>query len=128
MRAHAAPEIEVFYDGGCPLCRREVALLRRLDRRGRVRFVDIDAPGFEAAAIDAPGDLMARIHARGPDGAWVTGVEVFRQIYALLGFGPLVALTRLPGLSPLLDALYAIFARNRVRWLGRCSAGACAVA
>ena len=31
-------DVEVFYDGDCPLCTREIRLLRRLDRRGRIRF------------------------------------------------------------------------------------------
>jgi predicted DCC family thiol-disulfide oxidoreductase YuxK len=121
-------QIEVFYDGGCPVCLREVRVLRRLDRRGRVRFTDIDAPGFQAPrpgpALD---DLMARIHARVSDGTWVEGVEVFRRLYAAVGFGPLVTVSRWPGVSHLLDRAYAVFARNRVRWFGRCTASTCTV-
>ena len=103
-------------------------MLRRLDRRARILFTDIDAPGF-AAPQTGPGlaDLMARIHARLPDGSWIQGVEVFRRLYAEVGFGPLVAVTRWPGVSHLLDLAYGIFARNRVRWFGRCTAGTCAV-
>ena len=118
--------IEVFYDGGCPVCRREVRVLRRLDRRGRIRFTDIDAPGFQAPS---PGpdldELMARIHARLADGTWIQGVEVFRRLYAAVGFGGLVTLSRWPGISHLLDRAYAVFARNRVRWFGRCTANTC---
>ena len=29
--------IEVFHDGDCPLCNREVAMLRRLDKAGKDR-------------------------------------------------------------------------------------------
>lgn len=62
-------DIEVFYDGDCPLCGREIAMLRRLDRRQRIRFVDIAAPGFDASAMGASREaLMARIHGRLPDG------------------------------------------------------------
>ena len=126
MSQSVAGEIEVYYDGGCPVCLREVRVLRRLDRRGRIRFTDIDAPGFQAPqpgpALD---DLMARIHARASDGTWVHGVEVFRRLYAAVGFGPLVAASRLPGLSHLLDWSYAIFAKNRTRWFGRCTANTC---
>lgn len=126
MSHAAATAIEVFYDGGCPVCLREVTVLRRLDRRDRIRFTDIDAPGFRTPdpgpAFD---DLMARIHARLPDGSWVQGVEVFRRLYAAVGFGPLVSMSRWPGISHVLDRAYAVFARNRVRWFGRCSADAC---
>ena len=41
--------VEAFYDGDCPLCVREVNLLRRLDRkRQRIRWTDIAAPDFDA--------------------------------------------------------------------------------
>ena len=35
-------EIEVFYDGACPLCRREIEMLRRWNKKDRLRFTDID--------------------------------------------------------------------------------------
>lgn len=128
MSETATNAIEVFYDGGCPVCLREVRVLRRLDRRGLILFTNIDGPGFEAPQSGpASGDLMARIHARLQDGSWVQGVEVFRRLYAAVGFGPLVAVSRWPGISHLLDRAYAVFARNRVRWFGRCSGDACAV-
>ena len=34
-------DIEVFHDGGCPLCNREIEMLRRLDTKGRIKFTDI---------------------------------------------------------------------------------------
>lgn len=127
MSEPSASVIEVFYDGGCPVCLREVRVLRRLDRRGRIRFTDIDTPGFQPPPSGpAWENLMARIHARGPDGSWIDGVEVFRRLYAAVGFGPLVAVSRWPGISRLLDWGYAIFARNRTRWFGRCTANTCA--
>lgn len=120
---------EVFYDGECPLCRREIDMLRRLDRRSRVRFTDITSAGFDAGMIGRTADeLMARIHGRTNDGALVEGVEVFRQLYSAVGFGPLVALTRLPPVSWLLELAYRWFAKNRLRLTGRCTNDACSVA
>jgi predicted DCC family thiol-disulfide oxidoreductase YuxK len=126
MSESSGSDIEVFYDGGCPLCLREVRVLRRLDRRGKIRFTDIDAPGFQPPE-GGPGfdDLMARIYARCSDGTWIHGVEVFRRLYTAVGFGVLVAPTRLPGIAPLLDLGYRWFAKNRLRLTGRCAAGAC---
>ena len=120
-------EIEVFHDGACPLCRREIALLRKLDRRGRIRFTDIAASDFDAAATGRSLDeLLAEIHGRLPDGRWVTGVEVFRRLYAAVGCGWLVRPTRWPGVRHALDWAYRRFARNRLKWTGRCTAdGAC---
>jgi len=119
-------DIEVFHDGACPMCAREIAMLRRLDRQRRIRFVDIAAPGFDATALGTTqGALMSRIHGRLPDGTLLDGVEVFRRLYAAVGFGPAVALTRLPGVSQALDVAYDWFAKRRLRLGGRCEAGTC---
>ena len=118
--------VEVFYDGDCPLCLREIKLLRRLDRKKRIRFTDIAAPDFDAAALGTThDDLMARIHGRLPDGRWIEGIEVFRQLWSAVGFGWLVWPTRCPGISHGLDFAYRVFARNRLRWTGRCDDGVC---
>jgi predicted DCC family thiol-disulfide oxidoreductase YuxK len=121
-----AYDIEVFYDGGCPLCLREITMLRSWDHRHRIRFTDIDAPTFHAEAVGKSyEELMAQMHGRLPDGTWVQGVEVFRRLYAAVGFARLVALTRLPLISHVLDLGYTVFARNRLRLTGRCTKQSC---
>ena len=127
------PEITVLFDGECPLCAREVSLLRRLDRgRGRIGFEDIAAPDFAAGRYGRDhAELMARIHGVLPDGRLVEGVEVFRRAYAAVGLGLALAWTGWPGLRPLADAGYRWFARNRLRLTGRgahdCDGGRCAL-
>ena len=119
-------DIELYYDGACPICRREVRALRRLDRRSRLSFVDIAAEGFDAGSVGlVQRELEDRIHGRLPDGTVVEGVEVFRRAYAAIGLAPLVAVTRLPGVARLLDLAYRWFAKNRYRLTGRCADGAC---
>lgn len=124
--------VEVFYDGECPLCTREIDMLRKRDRAMRIVFTDIAARGFDAASVGLDHDaLMKRIHARLPSGELIEGVEVFRRLYTAVGFGTLVAVTRLPVVSQGLDLAYALFAKNRLRLTGRCAKtddGACAVA
>ena len=121
-------EVEVFFDGGCPLCKREVAMLQRWDRRQRIRFTDIDAPTFDPVPLGKTyDDLMAQIQARLPDGTWIKGVEVFRRLYAAVGMRPLVVLTRLPVISQILDLGYYVFAKNRLRLTGRCAGGTCQI-
>ena len=81
-----------------------------------------------AVTPEEHADFMARIRGRLPDGTMIEGVEVFRRLYAAVGFGALVAMTRVPGLSQLLDLGYRVFARNRLRLTGRCAPdGSCAV-
>ena len=99
-------------------------MLRGGNRHGRVLFTDISRPGFFLAGR-SQADLMARIHGRLANGSFVEGVEVFRQVYAALGYQKLVAVSRWPGIRHLLDAGYAIFARNRLRWTGQCNGTAC---
>jgi len=121
-------QIELFFDGGCPLCVREIRLMQRWDKKGAIQFTDIDAPEFQAADYGkTQEELMARMHARLPDGSWITGVEVFRRMYTAVGFGPLVWFSRCPGISHLLDLGYFVFARNRLWLTGRCKSGTCSI-
>ena len=121
-------DIEVFFDGGCPLCVREIGLLRRWDRRSRIRFTDIDGSLFVAADVGKSQDeLMAQMHGRLSDGKWVTGVEVFRRMYSAVGLGPLVWVSRWPVISQLLGVGYRVFAKNRLWLTGRCESGTCAL-
>lgn len=120
--------MEVFYDGDCPLCMREIRMLQRKDRHAAIQFTDIAAPGFDAASYGTTqAALMARIRGRLPDGTAIEGVEVFRQLYAAIGWRTAVAISRLPGISLLLRAGYALFARNRLRLTGRCTPDGCAL-
>ncbi len=121
-------QVEVFYDGECPLCVREIKMLRRLDRRDRIRFTDIAATGFDPAEYGKTmQEFMDEIQGRLPSGDWIIGVEVFRQLYAAVGFGWLVWPTRWPGISHAMDFGYRVFAKNRLRLTGRCSTTTCEV-
>ena len=121
-------DVEVFYDGDCPLCLREINMLRRKDSRGKIRFTNIADPSFHLLNVGKTyEELMQRIHGRLPDGTWIEGVEVFRRLYTAVGFGPLVAVTRLPIISQIMDVGYVLFARNRLRLTGRCQSGVCGI-
>jgi predicted DCC family thiol-disulfide oxidoreductase YuxK len=115
--------VQVFYDGQCPLCRREIRLLQKLDRRHRILFTNIADPSFDPASYAGRtmDDFMQEIQGRSSDGGWISGVEVFRQLYSAVGAGPLVWVTRWPGIAQLLQWGYVHFARNRLRWTGRCN-------
>jgi predicted DCC family thiol-disulfide oxidoreductase YuxK len=109
-------EIEVFYDGACPLCRREIAWIRKLDRRDRIQFTDIASEDFQSASVGKSHDeLMAKMHGRLPTGEIITGVEVFRRMYDAVGFRTLANISRWPILRQILDVGYRLFARLRLK-------------
>lgn len=115
-------KIKLLYDGACPLCVREVNFLRKRDAgRGLVAFVDIADDHYSAAdngGVDFE-TAMGRIHAVLPDGTVIKNVEVFRRIYEILGMGWIYAVTKLPIIDGLADALYELWADWRLRLTGR---------
>jgi predicted DCC family thiol-disulfide oxidoreductase YuxK len=117
--------VEIFFDGECPLCMREVNVLKRMDRKQRVRFTDIATREFMPPDGLDMAALMARIHGRLPDGTIIEGVDVFRRVYEAVGLGWLAGLSRLPGISALTEAGYTLFAKNRLRLTGRCDHTSC---
>jgi predicted DCC family thiol-disulfide oxidoreductase YuxK len=118
-------QLTVFYDGGCPLCRREIAHYRRIDRRSAIDWVDImdDDGALDAAGLDL-ATAMRRIHAREPDGHLVTGVDAFAAVWRRLPWyrGLASVVTGLRLINPL-DWLYGRFADWRLR--RRCAEGLC---
>jgi predicted DCC family thiol-disulfide oxidoreductase YuxK len=112
--------LTVFFDGACPICVREIALMRRLDRRRRLVCCDFSRLDYDTASINiSPTELGRVIHARWSDGSVITGVEVFRAMWEAVGLGFLARLSRLSLVEPLVLKAYAWFARNRLRLTGR---------
>lgn len=113
----------VLYDGGCPLCRREIAHYQRLDRKLLIDWLDIVA---EPARLDELGvdlsEAMQQLHVRDRDGHWQFGVAGFLVIWRELPrwrwLGQCVQLLHLRGL---LDWGYRRFAARRFR--ARCAEG-----
>lgn len=120
------PELTVLYDGGCPLCVREVTFLRQRDQRHnpeqpRLAFVDIDAADYDPAAHRGISyrQAMGRIHGIDASGAVLRDLAVFRRAYALIGLGWLYAPSRWPLLAQLGNGLYGLWARWRLAITGR---------
>lgn len=71
-------ELVVWYDGSCPLCCREIELMRRLDRNGSIRFVDAATEKLASCPVDR-ANLLARFHAR-EDGVMLSGAAAFAAL------------------------------------------------
>ena len=118
--------LTLLYDGGCPLCVREVRLLQDRDARlhpqaPRLAFVDIDAADYDPQAHGGVSyrEAMGRIHGLRSDGTVLRDVAVFREAYRLVGLGWLYAPTDWPLLRPVVDWAYGLWARWRLRITGR---------
>lgn len=102
--------VTVWHDGGCPLCAREIALMRRLDRRGNISFVD-------ATSGSCPLDraaMLARLHAREEGGPMLAGAAAFAAMWrAIPLLRPFGLMARNRHALTVLDALYARFLRIR---------------
>ena len=118
---------EVFYDSHCPMCKSEIEMIRRKDKRLQMKLTDISAVDFDAAQTGRTLDeLMREIHGRYADGSVIVGVEVFREIYSRLGFGFLVKPTRWAIVRWTMDVAYRLFASIRYRAaLKRFNKGSC---
>ncbi len=121
MEENTEAQLTLLFDGACPLCRREVNFLRSRDARGRLRFVDIDSADYQPENFGAISyrEAMGRMHALRGDGSVVRDVAVFREAYQLVGLGWLYAPTDWPVVKPMVDGIYSIWARLRLRLTGR---------
>ncbi len=115
-------EINLLYDGDCPLCVREVNFLQKKDAgRGIVKFTDIADLSYspeENGGVDFE-TAMGRIHAVRSDGTVVKNVAVFREVYDALGIGWLYAPTKWPAIGPMVNKLYDLWADWRLTMTGR---------
>lgn len=107
--------LRVFYDGDCPMCRREIAFLSARALPGSLDLVDISQTGHSTAGDEvAPGlsrhDALARMHVQRADGTIVSGAGAFAAMWANV---PRVRfLARAAGawpLRPLLEGCYRVF-------------------
>lgn len=103
--------LTVWYDGACPLCLREIAWMRRLDRKGAIHFVDL-SDGAQACPLDRRL-MLARFHVRKGDRIYsgaAGSAAMWREIPRLR---PLGELARHAPVLWLLEHAYRGFLRVR---------------
>lgn len=106
-------KVIIWYDGACPLCTREIALMRRLDWRRALEFHDVSPPGA-VCPIDR-GELLKRFHAS-EDGVMLSGAAAFAAMWrAIPLLKPLGWAARNPVILRLLERLYIRFLGIRPR-------------
>jgi predicted DCC family thiol-disulfide oxidoreductase YuxK len=112
-------KLTVWFDGACPLCAREIALLRRLDRGSAIRFVDVSDATESGEGGRCPvdrGALLARFHAQEAGKPIVSGAAAFAAMWrAIPLLSPLGHVARLPPVLWALERVYRGFLRLRPR-------------
>jgi predicted DCC family thiol-disulfide oxidoreductase YuxK len=104
--------VTVYYDSVCPLCQREIALMRRLDKRDRIEFVDVFDEG-STCPLDRD-TLLERFHARDENGELVSGAAAFAAMWRQIPWlRPLGLVARYRPVLWVLERLYRLFLKIR---------------
>ncbi len=120
------PALSVYFDGGCPLCRAEIAAYQRLQGADRLRWLNLEScsadelgPGLDRQAA------LKRMHVRRPDGQLIDGAAAFVEIWSVLPAWAWLARTaRIPGMVAVMEVGYRMFLALRPLWrkpTARCS-------
>lgn len=115
-------KVKMLYDGDCPLCMREVNMLKERNKNyNAINFVDISSDDYspkDHQGLDYE-TAMGKIHAIMSDGTIVTNVEAFRKLYEAVGLGWVYAITRYEPVATIADAVYGVWAKYRLQVTGR---------
>ena len=125
-----SPDLFVFYDGSCSLCRASIAPVQQLDSHHRIRFLDLRDPSVQQRFPQIDSELAMRwMQAVDAGGRISSGAEAWARIGLLLpGWRYLSWILLVPGIRWLAAKIYAFIARNRYRWnRDLCSDGTCSV-
>ncbi len=125
MKSTPTPLLTLDYDGGCPVCTREIGFYQRRRGADRIHWVNL----AQCEASDLGTDLgfdaaIARLHARRPDGHLESGARAFAALWqALPAFRLAGRVAALPGVVQVLEWSYRGFLKVRRLW--RSDAAAC---
>jgi predicted DCC family thiol-disulfide oxidoreductase YuxK len=107
------PNIRVFYDGACPLCRKEISIYQRADVAKRIDWCDVSDPANADLPLSREA-LLARFHVQREDSRLVSGARGFIEVWRQLpGWSWAAQLARIPGIPSILEWGYRGFLRIR---------------
>ena len=127
--------LQIFYDGSCSVCSREIEHYGRKDRHGQLIPVDISDPGFDPEPLNISREqLMYQLHAIDRKGTVFRGVDAFWAIWQAFPsstfLGLCGTLITLPLINPVARLCYRAFARIRVylpKRRSNCLNGSCTI-
>ena len=126
LRMATTPEVSLFWDGGCPLCKLEIDHYKAIDAEKRVRWVDITTTEGKAKLTSAgvtSDAAVALIHAidHGRGDVLRIGAPAFLAVWERMPrpwsvLPPILSAT--PFAMPVMDAVYRLWARHRLKISG----------
>ena len=117
-----APRAALYFDGACPICKREIALVRRLTRQ--VDFIDVHGlPDRDLPPNTNRAGLLLDLHFQHPDGQMDRGLEANVALWQATPLGWLWRLLELPLVRPMAQRFYRRWADRRYQRMGYCAQG-----
>lgn len=116
------PKVTCFHDGECPICAIEINAMKKLDKMGNVKWVDI---AEDKAALATAGltykQAMERMYVIDENQQLQSGVQGFLHLWKQLPYYRRIApiIENIPLLLPVMEYFYGIFARYRLPLTGR---------
>lgn len=115
--------IKIFFDGGCPICSREIRFYKR--KANSDKFVWVDVSNFSEDAIPSGysrEDLMKRFHVEHFEEGVVSGAVAFALLWQeLFGWRWAVRIVKLPVVRETCELGYTLFLRTRRLFIRRAS-------
>lgn len=109
-------QLQVLFDGGCPLCRREIAYYRRLQALESIEWLDISQEQQRLPEGIDRCHALQRFHLVSAEGEVWQGARAFLRLWrALPGWRFLGYLFSIPPLPSLLELAYRGFLKLRAR-------------
>jgi predicted DCC family thiol-disulfide oxidoreductase YuxK len=103
----------LYYDGQCPLCKREIARLRKIS--DGLELCDIHA--VVDAGLPSRDTLLRNLHFRSAQGEFVTGLDANVAAWQYTRFGWLWQVLQWPMIRPVAARCYSLWARRRYQRL-----------
>lgn len=107
----------LYYDGTCPLCSKEISVLKRLSK-GHLDFVDIHQSND--TCLPSKEKLLRRLHVRKADGNWLTGLDANVYAWSTTPYSMLFKILRVWPLRFIADAIYNLWADQRFKKRYQC--------
>ncbi|MDE8348524.1 MAG: DUF393 domain-containing protein [Acidocella sp.] len=113
-----AERAKVFFDGGCPVCTREINYYRNRAGANNFEWVDVTIADENKLGVGLTrADALAKLHVQRADGTYAIGAAAFAEIWQ--GLPKFRWLGKLLTISPIgffADIGYALFLRIRKLW------------